>query len=178
MVDKAALGQVSSEYFSFPCQFSFHWLLHAHHLSPGAGTIGQTMANMPSGLSLTPPQEKTTLFWEKLGHIWYKVAKSQLMHCHEMNNLSSMIMRELNNSAIWLGRIRHCVQHFLDVSVSKLTKSKSILTFWYETKSSWVAIILGTSISHVCIPLQGNISHSALEGESWFTHSDKNWYLF
>jgi hypothetical protein len=24
MVDKVALGQVSSEYFGFPCQFSFH----------------------------------------------------------------------------------------------------------------------------------------------------------
>jgi hypothetical protein len=25
----------------FPCQFSFHRLLHTHHLSSGAGTIGQ-----------------------------------------------------------------------------------------------------------------------------------------
>jgi hypothetical protein len=28
-----------------------------HHLASGAGTIGQTMADVPSGLSLTPPQE-------------------------------------------------------------------------------------------------------------------------
>jgi hypothetical protein len=40
-VDKVALGQVFTEYFGFPCQFSFHRLLHNHHLSPGAGTGGQ-----------------------------------------------------------------------------------------------------------------------------------------
>jgi hypothetical protein len=57
-VDKVALGQVFSEYFGFPCQFLFHQLLHIyHHLSSGAGTIGQLMADEPSGLSLIPPQE-------------------------------------------------------------------------------------------------------------------------
>jgi hypothetical protein len=57
VVDKVALGQVFSEYFGFPCQFSFHRLLHIHHLSFGAGTIGEIEADVPSGLSLTPPQE-------------------------------------------------------------------------------------------------------------------------
>jgi hypothetical protein len=41
VLDKVALGQVFSEYFGFPCQSSFHWLLHNHHPSSGAGTIGQ-----------------------------------------------------------------------------------------------------------------------------------------
>jgi hypothetical protein len=40
-----AMGQVFSEYFGFPCQFSFH--TH-HHLSFGAGTIGLTVADVPS----------------------------------------------------------------------------------------------------------------------------------
>jgi hypothetical protein len=32
VVDKVALGQVSSEYFGFPCQFSFHRkILHPHN---------------------------------------------------------------------------------------------------------------------------------------------------
>jgi hypothetical protein len=31
VVDKVTLGQVFSEYFGFPCQFSFHQLLHVHH---------------------------------------------------------------------------------------------------------------------------------------------------
>jgi hypothetical protein len=42
VVDKVALGQVFSKYFGFLCQSSFHQLLHNHHhLSSGAGTIGQ-----------------------------------------------------------------------------------------------------------------------------------------
>jgi hypothetical protein len=56
VVDEVALGKFFSEYFGFPCQFSFHRLLHIrHHLSSGAGTIGQLVADVPSGLSLTPP---------------------------------------------------------------------------------------------------------------------------
>jgi hypothetical protein len=31
VVEKVALGQVFSEYFGFPCQSSFHQLLHNHH---------------------------------------------------------------------------------------------------------------------------------------------------
>jgi hypothetical protein len=58
VVDKVALGEVLSEYFGFPCQFSSYRLLHIHHfLSSGAGRIGQLVAGVPSGLSLTPPQE-------------------------------------------------------------------------------------------------------------------------
>jgi hypothetical protein len=57
VVDKVTLGQVSSEYLGFPSQFAFHRLLHTHHLSSGAGTIGQIEADVLSGLSLTPPQE-------------------------------------------------------------------------------------------------------------------------
>jgi hypothetical protein len=54
VVDKVALGQVFSKYFGFPCQFAFHRLLHNHyHLSSGAGTVGQTVAAVPSGLSFT-----------------------------------------------------------------------------------------------------------------------------
>jgi hypothetical protein len=36
-----ALGQVLSEYFAFPCQFTLHRLVHTHDLSSGAVTIGQ-----------------------------------------------------------------------------------------------------------------------------------------
>jgi hypothetical protein len=54
VVDKVALGQVFSEYFGFPCQTSFHQLLHNHpHLSSGAGTIGQNWSQY-KGLSPTP----------------------------------------------------------------------------------------------------------------------------
>jgi hypothetical protein len=58
VADEVALVQVFSKYFGFPCQFSFRWLLHIHHhLSSGAGTIGQLVADVPCGLSRTPPQE-------------------------------------------------------------------------------------------------------------------------
>jgi hypothetical protein len=57
VVDKVVLGQDFFDYFGFPCQFSFHQLLHIHHQSSGAGTIGQLVVGVPSGLSLTPPQE-------------------------------------------------------------------------------------------------------------------------
>jgi hypothetical protein len=59
VVDKVVLGQVFSEYFSFPYQFSFHQLLHTHHhLSSGAGTISQIVADVPSGLSSHPTPRK------------------------------------------------------------------------------------------------------------------------
>jgi hypothetical protein len=64
VVDKVTPGQVFSEYFGFFCQFSFHRVLHNHHhVSPGAGTVGQLLADVPSGLSITPPKDilKTTL---------------------------------------------------------------------------------------------------------------------
>jgi hypothetical protein len=58
VVEKEALGQIFSEYFGFPCQFSFHRLLHIHHhLSSGLGTTVQLVADVPSGLSLAPRQE-------------------------------------------------------------------------------------------------------------------------
>jgi hypothetical protein len=57
VVDEVTTGQVFSEYFDFPCKFSCHQMLHAHHLSSGVGTIGQLVVDIPSGLSLTPPQK-------------------------------------------------------------------------------------------------------------------------
>jgi hypothetical protein len=57
VVNKVALGQIFSEYCGFSYQFAFHPLLHTHHLSSGAGTIDQLVAEIPSGLRLAPPQE-------------------------------------------------------------------------------------------------------------------------
>jgi hypothetical protein len=61
VVDKVALGQVFSEYFRLPYQLSFYRLLHTHHLSSGTGTVGRLVADVPSGLSLTSPQETKKL---------------------------------------------------------------------------------------------------------------------
>jgi hypothetical protein len=61
VVDKVAMGQIFSCYFSFPYQFAFHRLLHNHHLSSGASTIDKTVAAVPSGLSLTSEEKKKDL---------------------------------------------------------------------------------------------------------------------
>jgi hypothetical protein len=72
-VNKVPFGEVFFEYFGFPCQFSFYRLLRIHHhLSSGAGTIDQLVADVPSGLSLTLhpkklKKKKTRIFdtWKK-----------------------------------------------------------------------------------------------------------------
>jgi hypothetical protein len=56
VVDRVALVQVFSKYFSVLGQFSFHQILHTY-LSFGAGTIGELVASAPSGLTLIPPHE-------------------------------------------------------------------------------------------------------------------------
>jgi hypothetical protein len=71
VVEKVALEQVFSEYFGFPYQFSFHRLFHIHHhLSFGAGTIGQIVADVQRGLSLTPPQEEKPYLGTDSPHVY------------------------------------------------------------------------------------------------------------
>jgi hypothetical protein len=61
VVNEAALGQVFSEYFGFPCQ-AFHRLLHTnHHTSSGAGTTDQIVADVPSGLTSSKVTKKERL---------------------------------------------------------------------------------------------------------------------
>jgi hypothetical protein len=63
VVDEVALVQVFSPYFGFTC-LSFHPLLHTHHhTSSRAGTTGQTMADVPSGLTLIPQQGKENIYF-------------------------------------------------------------------------------------------------------------------
>jgi hypothetical protein len=55
-----APGQDFSEHFGFPCQ-TFHRLLHTHrHPSSGAGTTGQIITDVPSGLGLTLKKQTKT----------------------------------------------------------------------------------------------------------------------
>jgi hypothetical protein len=56
-VDRAALWQVFSKHFGFPCHF-FHELLHTHHhLLSRVDTNSQIVATVLSEFSLTPTQE-------------------------------------------------------------------------------------------------------------------------
>jgi hypothetical protein len=60
VVDKAELGQIFSQYFGVPSH-SFDRLFHTYDLLSGAGTIGQRVIELPSGLNLTPPQESKNI---------------------------------------------------------------------------------------------------------------------
>jgi hypothetical protein len=79
VVDKVALGKVFSEYFGFPCQFSFHWLLHTHHHPPfGTGTIVQIVLDVPNWFSFTPPQVKTRYtVWNATANLGVHMLHSQ-----------------------------------------------------------------------------------------------------
>jgi hypothetical protein len=57
VAEEVALGQMISEYFGSPYQFSFHRQLHTRRLSSKAGTIVQLVDDVPSGFSLTPSQK-------------------------------------------------------------------------------------------------------------------------
>jgi hypothetical protein len=52
--NEVPLEQGFPHYFGFPYQLSFRKLLHTH-LSVWPGTTGQIVADVPSGLSITPP---------------------------------------------------------------------------------------------------------------------------
>jgi hypothetical protein len=76
---RLALGQVSSEYFGFPYQSSFHHLLHNHtHLSSGAGTTGQKWPQY-KGLSPTPLAIKKWTLLMKISTVYSTRHQSQLL---------------------------------------------------------------------------------------------------
>jgi hypothetical protein len=84
MVDKVAPGQVFSEYFGFPCQSSFYHYLHSHHhLSSGAGKIGQQWPQYPKSHGTN--KKKSLGLWEirnknnlPLKYTWNKKIKVQV----------------------------------------------------------------------------------------------------
>jgi hypothetical protein len=63
-------GQIFSEYFGYPSQFTFHRLFHNDHrrLSSGVGTVGQTVAAVPSGPILNPWAMKRKVW--KMEQLW------------------------------------------------------------------------------------------------------------
>jgi hypothetical protein len=67
VVDREALGQVSSKYFGFPRQFSLYRLLHTHHLSSGAGIIGQWPMYQMNSVSPHPKKLKKKTAYVKEG---------------------------------------------------------------------------------------------------------------
>lgn len=78
VLDKVALGPISSEHLGFPCQFSFY---HTH-LTSGLDTIlvDQLVADVPHGHSPTPPHENkiitnvTTRTWRIKRSVLWKIS--------------------------------------------------------------------------------------------------------
>jgi hypothetical protein len=77
MMNKVALGQVFSEYFGIPCQFSFHYMLHFSRSSSGANIMdhecpgAQPSTTLRTTLLFVAEREmtrknlaETTCFWD------------------------------------------------------------------------------------------------------------------
>jgi hypothetical protein len=78
VVDKVALWHVFSEYFGF------HLLLHIRNrLSSGAGTIGQIVADVPSGLGLTPTPRKPRFPTLEAIYSAYRITTENKSSCEE-----------------------------------------------------------------------------------------------
>jgi hypothetical protein len=65
MADKLALGEIFSEYeyFGLTSQFWSHRLFHIRHHVIRIWYIGQLVADVQGGLSLTPAQETKIKLW-------------------------------------------------------------------------------------------------------------------
>jgi hypothetical protein len=76
-VDRMTLGHI----FGFPCHISFHQLLNSH-LSFRVSIIGQLMADVPSELSLTTPNEIKKSYLTTLSVLrLYSSQKYSLTYC-------------------------------------------------------------------------------------------------
>jgi hypothetical protein len=109
--DEAELGHVFSKRFGFSCHsFNTH-----HHPSSGAGTIGQIVADVPRGFSLTPHQE----------------IKKKKKHCHFVNlrsYISSFSLFE-SSSLIYENRMNPVVtSSFFKIYFNIILASTSVST--------------------------------------------------
>jgi hypothetical protein len=99
--DKVVVSHVSSEYLGFPCQFSFHRLLHIG-LPSGADPIGQLVADVTSGLSLTPPQGiKRSMSRLQFEHTFFPVRNRDVIAWASVSSDEVLIFRT-RRGVTWL----------------------------------------------------------------------------
>jgi hypothetical protein len=113
VVDKVALGQVFSEYFGFLCQFSFHQLLHTHHLSSRAGNNRPAGGQRTKWTVLPPPQETKGKKLNDSPILWISI--------HDQAALSSAYVLVYNNDFEWKEQNSYvisifCVSHYCDAA--------------------------------------------------------------
>jgi hypothetical protein len=96
------LRQVLSKYFSFPCQFSIHQMLHFSHLSSLAGTVGHAQPKYRGTQSYFPnppptcPQKKMV----KWTLLWINVAENQNFQTAFNEHLPYWIKKNISNRLI------------------------------------------------------------------------------
>jgi hypothetical protein len=84
MVDEVAQGEVFSEYFDFPCHFSFPKMLHSCHMSSGSSAIAH----------LRPKYEST------LSHSNLRIMKYVELYLHSPMPFFGMVLNHRNNFTI------------------------------------------------------------------------------
>jgi hypothetical protein len=110
-VDKVALGHFFSEYFGFPCQSSFHQLLHNHpHLSSGAGTVGQKLPQC-KGSSPTP------LAIKKCPYLYFPPTHACHPSCLSLSGFSTKILYAILFAPIRATCHTHPILHYLIVLI-------------------------------------------------------------
>jgi hypothetical protein len=131
-------GAGFSKYFEFSCQ-SFFRLLHTHHHPSGAGTIGQTDADVSSWLiQPTPntnytgifvPQGCTNEVWRRLVLIGEGIQKD-FCQCSDRLRAGTTVDSSSSSWRLALGSTRPCNQ-------------------WVQTVyESWIFVLLSINVTH------------------------------
>jgi hypothetical protein len=93
---QSGTGEVFSKCFGFPCQSSFHQLLHNHHRSSGTDTIGQQWPTYQVD-SVSPHSEKlkkklkstSHRFTFSPTHLYHKRTRGHCLQMFEAVNVSA-----------------------------------------------------------------------------------------
>jgi hypothetical protein len=98
VVDKVALGQVFSEYFCFPCQFSFHRLLHIYHHLHALRYNRLISGRRTKWAQSDPPPHKETKKKKNylLGHTMSN-SEYHIMNSHRRKNRTCCVLDALLN---------------------------------------------------------------------------------
>jgi hypothetical protein len=104
MVYKAALGQLSSEYFDFLCQFSFHQLLHIHELSQSHGYIASVLITSLNNKLIKSQR-----------HLLHRAVKGKLYFIVKLYPIPSIQNRTSRKIAFNSGTVVNCIKENVEI---------------------------------------------------------------